>query len=136
MDALILGAGYATRLYPLTKSRPKPLLPVGGVPIIERICRQLTELSDLETIYVVSNHTFIDQYEDWLREYGRRRVPPPLLALYDDQTTTPDNRLGAIGDLRFVIEHAAIQNDLLVIAGDNLIDGSLTDFVESARARG
>jgi len=136
MDALILGAGYATRLYPLTKTRPKPLLPVGGVPIIERICRQLTELTELETIYVVSNHTFIDQYEGWLREYGLRRVAPPLLTLYDDQTTTPDNRLGAIGDLRFVIEHAALQDDLLVIAGDNLIDGSLTGFVESARARG
>jgi glucose-1-phosphate thymidylyltransferase len=136
MDALILGAGYATRLYPLTKNRPKPLLPVGGVPIIERICRQLAELSDLETIYIVSNHTFVDQYEAWLRDYGIRRSPPPLLALYDDQTTTPDNRLGAIGDLRFVIDHAAITEDLLVIAGDNLIDGSLTDFVGSARTRG
>src|SRR5579864_1109877 len=136
MDALILGAGYATRLYPLTKNRPKPLLPVGGVPIIERICRQLAELSDLETIYIVSNHTFVDHYEAWLRDYKIRRSPPPLLTLYDDQTTTPDNRLGAIGDLRFVIDHAAIQDDLLVIAGDNLIDGSLTGFVGSARARG
>ncbi|HLY75060.1 MAG TPA: sugar phosphate nucleotidyltransferase, partial [Planctomycetota bacterium] len=72
MDALILGAGYATRLYPLTKNRPKPLLPVGGVPIIERICRQLTELKDLQTIHVVSNHTFVDQYEAWMRNYGRR----------------------------------------------------------------
>jgi glucose-1-phosphate thymidylyltransferase len=136
MDALILGAGYATRLYPLTKSRPKPLLPVGGVPIIERICRQLSELDGLETIYIVSNHTFVGQYEEWLRDYGTRRVPPPLMSLYDDQTTTPDNRLGAIGDLRFVIEHAALQNDLLVIAGDNLIDGRLTDFVASAKMRG
>ncbi|HVR86346.1 MAG TPA: nucleotidyltransferase family protein [Planctomycetota bacterium] len=136
MDALILGAGYATRLYPLTKSRPKPLLPVGGVPIIERICRQLTELNPLETIYIVSNHTFVDQYEAWLTDYGRRHPSPPLIALYDDQTTTPDNRLGAIGDIRFVIEHAALQNDLLVIAGDNLIDGSLTEFVASAKTRG
>jgi len=136
MDALILGAGYATRLYPLTKNRPKPLLPVGGVPIIERICRQLSELSDLETIHIVSNHTFVDQYDVWMKDYDRRRVPSPLLALHDDQTTTPDNRLGAIGDLRFVIDQAAIQNDLLVIAGDNLIDGSLTDFVSSAKARG
>jgi glucose-1-phosphate thymidylyltransferase len=136
MDALILGAGYATRLYPLTKSRPKPLLPVGGVPIIERICHQLTELNDLETIYIVSNHTFIEQYEAWLRDYGKRRLSRPLLALFDDQTTTPDNRLGAIGDLRFVIDHAALQNDLLVIAGDNLLDGSLTEFVVSARMRG
>ena len=136
MDALILGAGYATRLYPLTKNRPKPLLPVGGVPIIERICRQLTELKDLQTIHVVSNHTFVDQYEAWMRNYGRRHSPPPLLALYDDQTTTPDNRLGAIGDLRFVIDQAALRDDLLVIAGDNLIDGSLAEFVASAKKRG
>ncbi|MBV8881983.1 MAG: nucleotidyltransferase family protein [Planctomycetaceae bacterium] len=136
MDALILGAGYATRLYPLTKNRPKPLLPVGGIPIIERICRQLGELPDLRTIYVVTNHTFADQYDAWLRDYDRRRTPPPLLSLYDDQTTTPDNRLGAIGDLRYVIDRAAIDDDLIVMAGDNMIDGSLTDFVETAQRRG
>lgn len=136
MDALILGAGYATRLYPLTKDRPKPLLPVGGVPIIERICRQLTELDEVETIYIVSNHTFVGHYEAWLRDYGRRRIPPPLLALYDDQTNTPETRLGAIGDLHFVVERAAIDTDLVVIAGDNLIDLSLKEFVRAARARG
>lgn len=136
MDALILGAGYATRLYPLTKNRPKPLLPVGGVPIIERICRQLAEVPELETIHIVTNHTFADQYDSWLRDYGRRRVPPPLLALYDDQTTAPENRLGAIGDLRFVIERGSIDSDLLVIAGDNLIDGSLVGFVDFAQKKG
>lgn len=136
MDALILGAGYATRLYPLTKDRAKPLLPIGGVPIIERICRQLVVLKELGTIHIVTNHTFAGQYETWLRDYGRRRVPPPLLALHDDQTTTPENRLGAIGDLEFVLEQAAIDTDLLVVAGDNLIEGSLADFVESARVRG
>lgn len=136
MDALILGAGYATRLYPLTKNKAKPLLPVGGVPIIERICRQLAGLQDLQTIHIVTNHTFADQYDAWLRDYGARRMPPPLLALYDDQTSTPEDRLGAIGDLRFVIDRAGLQDDLLVIAGDNLIDGSLTPFVESAQSRG
>lgn len=136
MDALILGAGYATRLYPLTKDRPKPLLPVGGVPIIERICRQLAGLSELETIHIVTNHTFADHYETWLRDYGRRRVPPPLLSLHDDQTTTPDNRLGAIGDLRFVLDRANIDQDLLVIAGDNLIDASLVEFVKTGRSKG
>lgn len=136
MDALILGAGYATRLYPLTKDRPKPLLPIGGIPIIERICQQLKELPDLETIHIVTNHTFADQYESWLRDYGRRRMPPPLLALHDDQTTTPENRLGAIGDLRFVIERAGLDDDLLVMAGDNLIEGSLQGFVDFARSKG
>ena len=136
MDALILGAGYATRLYPLTKDRPKPLLPVGGLPILERICRQLAELTDLDTIHIVTNHTFAEPYEKWLQDYGLRRVPPPLLVLHDDGTTTPDNRLGAIGDLRFVLERAKIDTDLLVIAGDNLIDASLGDFVRTGRSKG
>jgi glucose-1-phosphate thymidylyltransferase len=136
MDALILGAGYATRLYPLTKDRPKPLLPVGGVAIIERICRQLAEVPDLDTIHIVTNHTFAEHYGKWLQDYGLRRVPPPLLALHDDGTTTPDNRLGAIGDLRFVLERAKLDTDLLVIAGDNLIDASLADFVQTGRAKG
>jgi len=136
MDALILGAGYATRLYPLTKDRPKPLLPVGGVAIIERICRQLAEAPELDTIHIVTNHTFVGPYEKWLQDYGRRRVPPPLLALHDDGTTTPENRLGAIGDLRFVLERAKLDTDLLVIAGDNLIDADLGDFVQTGRAKG
>src|SRR6516162_3473852 len=106
MHALILGAGYATRLYPLTKDRPKPLLPVGGVPIVERLCRQLSEVAGLDTISIVTNHTFAGHYEAWIRDYGTRRAPPPLLALYDDRSTTPENRLGAIGDIRFVLEHA------------------------------
>jgi glucose-1-phosphate thymidylyltransferase len=136
MDALILGAGYATRLYPLTKDRPKPLLPVGGIPILERICRQLAELNELDTIHIVTNHSFAPQYEAWLQDFGRRRVPPPLLALHDDQTTTPENRLGAIGDLQFVIQRAKLDTDLLVIAGDNLIEGSLAGFVQAGRAQG
>jgi glucose-1-phosphate thymidylyltransferase len=136
MDALILGAGYATRLYPLTKDRPKPLLPVGGVPILERLCRQLAEVRGLDTISIVTNHTFAGHYEAWLRDYGTRRAPPPLLALYDDRTTAPENRLGAIGDIQFVLEHARPSSDLLIVAGDNLIDAPLSGFVEAARSKG
>ncbi|HLY07791.1 MAG TPA: nucleotidyltransferase family protein [Planctomycetota bacterium] len=136
MKAIVLGAGYATRLYPLTKDRPKPLLPVGGIPILERICRQLEDLADLDTIYIVTNHTFVEPYERWLRDYSQRRQSPPILTLYDDQTTTPENRLGAIGDLRFVIDHASIDSDLLVMAGDNLIDSPLVDFVRDGKRQG
>lgn len=136
MNALILGAGYATRLYPLTLNCAKPLLPVGGVPIIERICRQLSEADGINTIHIVSNHTFAHQYAGWLRDYGGRRTPPPLLRLHDDQTTSPDNRLGAIGDLEFVIEHGNIDDDLLVIAGDNLIEAKLGPFIRFAQERG
>jgi len=133
MQALILGAGYATRLYPLTQDRPKPLLPVGGMPILQRICEQLGEAGSFETIHVVTNHRFADHYEGWRREY---RNPPVPIRIHDDQTTTPENRLGAIGDLRFVLEQAPVDDDLLVIAGDNLIRGSLEPFVRHALDKG
>jgi len=132
MDALILGAGYATRLYPLTKDRPKPLLPVGGVPILERICGQLGESGTFDTIHVVTNHRFADHYEQWLRDYRSRQRPPADVKIHDDRTTTPENRLGAIGDIQFVLDAAPVRSDLLVIAGDNLIGGSLAPFLAAA----
>jgi glucose-1-phosphate thymidylyltransferase len=136
MEALILGAGYATRLHPLTKNRPKPLLPVGDVPILERICRQIEDLSGLNAIHIVTNHTFAEAYETWMRDYSRRRKSPPVLRLHDDGSTTPETRLGAIGDLQFVIQRSAIDDDLMVIAGDNLIDSDLDTFVEFGRSKG
>jgi glucose-1-phosphate thymidylyltransferase len=136
MHALILGAGYATRLYPLTVDRPKPLLPVGGVPILQRICGQLADAGDFETIHVVTNHRFASNYEQWLKEYrGRQGLRVPIV-IHDDQTTTPENRLGAIGDLQFVIDKGRVDDDLVVIAGDNLISGSLAPFLERGRSKG
>jgi glucose-1-phosphate thymidylyltransferase len=132
MQALILGAGYATRLYPLTQDRPKPLLPVGGTPILQRICDQLREAGTFDAIHVVTNHRFADHYRQWQRDYRN----PQSILIHDDQTTTPENRLGAIGDLQFVIRTAPVNDDLLVIAGDNLIGGSLASFVQEARAKG
>jgi glucose-1-phosphate thymidylyltransferase len=132
MDALILGAGYATRLYPLTKDRPKPLLPVGGVPILQRICGQLGETKSFDRIHVVTNHRFAGHYEEWLREYRQRGQPPCDIRIHDDRTTTPEDRLGAIGDIQFVLDAARIDGDLLVIAGDNLIGGSLSPFLATA----
>jgi glucose-1-phosphate thymidylyltransferase len=136
MHALILGAGYATRLYPLTVDRPKPLLPVGGIPILQRICGQLAGTGAFETIHVVTNHRFAPHYEQWLKEYGARQALEVPIVIHDDQTTTPENRLGAIGDLHFVIEKGRVDDDLVVIAGDNLISGSLAPFLATARAKG
>lgn len=136
MEALILGAGYATRLYPLTKDRPKPLLPVGDVPILERICRQLEAISGIHAIHVVTNHTFAGAYDAWLRDFSRRRKSSPAITIHDDGSTTPETRLGAIGDLQFVVERAGIKDDLLVVAGDNLIDNGLEGFVSYARDKG
>jgi glucose-1-phosphate thymidylyltransferase len=136
MHALILGAGYATRLYPLTLDRPKPLLPVGGTPILERISGQLAGTGAFETIHVVTNHRFAPHYEQWLKEYRARQALRVPIVIHDDQTTTPENRLGAIGDLEFVIEKARLDDDLVVMAGDNLISASLSPFLASARAKG
>ena len=136
MQALILGAGYATRLYPLTKERPKPLLPVGGIPILQRICAQLGDAGAFDAIHVVTNHRFAAHYQQWLRDYLSRESPAAPIRIHDDGTTTPENRLGAIGDLQFVIEQGPIDDDLVVIAGDNLIVGSLAPFLQQARARG
>ena len=129
MKCIILGAGYATRLYPLTRNRPKPLLPVGGIPILQRILDRVFEAPGLELIYVVSNHRFVAHYYNWLREMGSPKVP---IEIYDDLTAGEEDRLGAVGDIQFVIEHAKIAEDLLVVAGDNLFEFSLGRFVGTA----
>lgn len=136
MHALVLGAGYATRLYPLTKTRPKPLLPVGGVPILERISLQIARTGLVDTIHVVTNHTFAAAYDAWLRDWNRRQSGPPEIRIHDDRSTTPENRLGAIGDIQFVLESTDLNEDLMIMAGDNLIEGDLTDFLRFARTKG
>lgn len=130
MKCVILGAGYATRLYPLTRDRPKPLLPVGGVPILQRILDRVMEAPGLDRIYIISNHRFVAHYYNWLREAGATKVP---IEVYDDLTASEEDRLGAVGDIQFVVEHAKIAEDLLVVAGDNLFEFSLGPFVEAAR---
>lgn len=136
MKALLLGAGYATRLYPLTKDRPKPLLPVAGIPILQRICEQLFKVKGLDTIYLVTNHRFVSNYYHWLRDYQTQRALPVPIEIFDDLTTTPDDRLGAIGDIQFVIQNAKVDDDLMVIAGDNLLLFPLQDFATFGQEKG
>ncbi|MDD2579668.1 MAG: nucleotidyltransferase family protein [Eubacteriales bacterium] len=129
MKALILAAGYATRLYPLTKDKAKALLPVAGRPIIDYIMDQILTLDAVSEIHVVSNHRFINQFEGWA---GRFRSDMPKqsnvqLVIHDDGSTSEADRLGAIGDIQFCIEAAGIDDDLLVIAGDNLFTYALSD---------
>ncbi len=131
MKCLLLGAGYATRLYPLTRECPKPLLPVGGTPILQRICDAVNRVSGVDRIYVVTNHRFVSHYYTWLR--GLK--PPVPIEVFDDLTTSNDDRLGAVGDMDFVVRHAKIDDELLVIAGDNLFEFELADFVRFARER-
>ena len=122
MKALILAAGYATRLRPLTDSIPKQLLPVGGRPIVDWILDRIEETS-ADEVHLVTNARFADEFERWAAGRG--------VHVHNDGTTSNDDRLGAIGDIEFV----GLDDDLLVIAGDNLFDYSLADYEAYWRER-
>lgn len=136
MKCLLLGAGYATRLYPLTKDRPKPLLPVAGIPILQRICERAFKVKGIDRIYLVTNHRFVGHYYNWLRDYQDQRALPVPIEIFDDMTTSNDDRLGAIGNIQFVLQNARVEDDLLIIAGDNLIQFELQEFIAFSEVRG
>ena len=133
MNVLILAAGYATRLYPLTLNKAKPLLVVGGKPIIEWLVDNLANIPDLETIYVVTNDKFAADFQAWSRSYQERH-PEFKFKVVNDRSKSDDDKLGAIGDINFAVTHEDIaQTSLLVAAGDNLFTSPLADFVARAR---
>ena len=127
MKCLILAAGYATRLYPLTENFPKPLLDVGGKPILDWLIDDLDKSGLIDEYIVVSNHKFAKIFEDWAG---------PKVRVIDDGTSSNETRLGAVRDIQLGIETASVQDDLLVMAGDNLLSFSLCDFLDYARAKG
>lgn len=132
MKVILLCAGYATRLYPLTKERPKPLLPIADRPILEYTLEACRELDGLDDVIVVTNHKFAGHFEKWAKSFAYS-VP---ITTVDDQTLSNEDRLGAIGDLNFALQSRKIgQEDLLVIAGDNLFDFDLGHFVEYGQSR-
>ncbi len=132
MDALILGAGYGVRLYPLTKDLPKPLLSIAGKPVIEWTIERLNKISDISRFFIVTNDRFYNNYERWLADYKSSKE----ITIINDKTTSPDDRLGAIRDIQFVLEKEKIKDDLLIIAGDNLFDFSLNAFVDFYKEHG
>jgi glucose-1-phosphate thymidylyltransferase len=133
MQAIILAAGYATRLHPLTETMAKPLLPVGGRPMIDYLYAKLADVTDLTAVHVVTNHRFAAAFTKWAAVHSG----PPPLHIHDDGTRTNAERLGAIGDIQLVVARAGLQNeDLLVVAGDNLFDFSLADFVRFWQRKG
>lgn len=127
MKAVVLAAGYATRLYPLTLATAKPLLPVGGRPMIDHILDRIREVDSVESVHVVTNSKFAGAFREWA---------PADVTVHDDGTTSEDDRLGAIGDIQFVVERARIDGDLLVVAGDNLFDYSLAEYVRWWQGKG
>ncbi|MBN2120512.1 MAG: nucleotidyltransferase family protein [Candidatus Omnitrophica bacterium] len=129
MKVIILAAGYGTRLYPLTKDTAKPLLPVKGKPIIEYIVGKVQLIEEVSEIFVVTNHRFYKQFKEWLNNL----ISSIPITLIDDGSLNQNDRLGAIKDLAFVIEGQKINEDILVVGGDNLFDFCLCEFVEYAR---
>lgn len=126
MKALILAAGYAVRLQPLTLDTPKPLLTIGGKKIIDRILGKVLKVKGIDTVYVVANHRFFQNFEEWLKNY----VYKNKISLIDDGTVSNETRLGAIKDLELAIEKKSIEDDLLVVAGDNLFELELDRFLD------
>jgi glucose-1-phosphate thymidylyltransferase len=124
MKAIILAAGYATRLYPLTLNTPKALLPIHGKPIIDYIVEQINTIPDIDEIYVVSNNKFAECFYKW-RETSQSF---DKITVVDDGTYTENERLGAIGDIKYCIDKENINDDCIIIAGDTLFTFSLYDY--------
>jgi glucose-1-phosphate thymidylyltransferase len=133
MNVLILAAGYATRLHPLTLNKAKPLLEVGGKPMIEWVLDNLAPVPGLETIYVVTNNKFAKDFQDWAANYTSRHANIKLKVI-NDGTTSDADKLGAIGDINLVLTREQLSDrDLIIVAGDNLFSEPLTEFVKNAR---
>ena len=123
MKCLILAAGYATRLYPLTENFPKPLLTVGEKTILDWLIDDIDTSGKIDEYIVISNHKFAHHFEEWAK------TKPYKVMVVDDGTSTNDTRLGAVCDIEFTIEKLHLDDDMLVIAGDNVLDFSLTKFI-------
>ena len=133
MKVLILAAGYATRLYPLTLTQPKPLLAVAGKPMIEYVLDNLAPIGGIDRVYVVTNAKFAGQFQTWSDGYGARAKLD--FTIINDASTDDSNKLGAIGDLHLVLKQEQVDDDLIVVAGDNLFSQSVAGFGQLCRQK-
>lgn len=129
MKCLILAAGYATRLYPLTENFPKPLLKVGEKTILDWLVDDIDTANIVDEYVVISNHKFANHFEDWAKTKKQK------VTVVDDGTETNETRLGAVKDIQFAIDKLNLDDNMLVIAGDNVLDFSLTKFIEYAKEK-
>ncbi|MDQ6631295.1 MAG: nucleotidyltransferase family protein [Verrucomicrobiota bacterium] len=134
MKILILAAGYATRLHPLTLTQPKPLLLVAGKPMIEYVMDNLAGIEDIDRVYVVTNAKFAGHFQTWADDYRATKSKLDF-TIVNDGSTNDTNKLGAIGDLNLVINQEKVDDDLIVVAGDNLFSESLGDFGDFCRKK-
>lgn len=130
MKCIILAAGYATRLYPLTENFPKPLLKVGEKTILDWLLEDIHTSGEVDQYIVISNHKFAPHFQAWADSH------PLPITVVDDGTSTNETRLGAVCDIQFAIDQLKLDDDLLIIAGDNVLDFSLTHFIRYAKEHG
>lgn len=128
MKCLILAAGYATRLYPLTENFPKPLLKVGEKTILDWLIDDIRTSGKVDEFVVISNHKFASIFENWAKDYSD-------VTVVDDGTSSNETRLGAVRDIEFAIEKLNINDDMLVLAGDNVLDFSMCRFIDYAEEK-
>ncbi len=134
MKVIILAAGYATRLYPLTLTQPKPLLPVAGKPMIDYVLDNLAPIGGIDRIYVVTNAKFAAHFQKWAADYRARKAKLDF-TIVNDLSTDDSNKLGAIGDIHYVLKTQNVDDDIIVVAGDNLFSEKLTDFGHLCRGK-
>jgi glucose-1-phosphate thymidylyltransferase len=134
MKVIILAAGYATRLYPLTLTQPKPLLPVAGKPMIDYVLDNLAPIAGIDRIYVVTNAKFVGHFQQWSADYRAHKAQLDF-TIVNDHSTDDSNKLGAIGDVHFVLQSQNVADDIIVVAGDNLFSEKLSDFGRFCRER-
>lgn len=127
MKCLILAAGYATRLYPLTENFPKPLLTVGEKTILDWLVDDIDQANAVDEYVVISNHKYAHHFIEWAKSKQQK------ITVVDDGTDSNENRLGAVKDIQFAIDMLNLDDDMLVIAGDNVLDFSLTEFIKYAK---
>jgi len=126
MKILILAAGYGTRLYKISKDTPKPLLTVGQRPLIDHLLDKVNHMKNLKELIVVTNNKFEKNFIEWSKQV--KGFPAPITVV-NDGTNTPEERLGSIGDMAYVLDHHPVDDDLLVMGGDNLFDYRLDQYL-------
>lgn len=136
MKCIILAAGYATRLYPLTENFPKPLLEVAGKSILDWLLEDIDTAGTVDEYIVVSNHKFASHFENWASERNGSHAYRSRITILDDGTSSNETRLGAVCDIKFAVDALHLDDELLVIAGDNLLDFSLKSFLDYAGTKG
>lgn len=132
MKNIIIAAGYATRLYPLTENFPKPLLKIGDSTILDRMLADIDQIPDIDEHIIVTNHRFAPIFEKWKAKSNYRKP----ITIIDDGTTDNDNRLGAVRDLLLALESYKVDDDIMVLAADNILDFSLKGFIDYFKEKG